>query len=290
VNSIAIFAEIVRITLRQLLGRRRTLLLVLLSALPVVLALAFRLGGETEIERFTRRIFDTITMTILLPLVAILFGSGAFGAEIDDGTVVYLLAKPIPRWLVIAAKASGAIAMSIVLTGTSTLLAGFIDLAPAGADGIHAVLAQFLAVVVGSACYVALFLALSLFTRRALVIGIGYMLVWEGALSFILTGIRNGLRPIGRAGGRVAGDCDVETDALRAAGGQRLGANASALACFAFGSRSGGSAPAYGAVTVKVQVPVIVAVTLSVATTLASPVAARMVTKVWTPPSLAVNA
>jgi ABC-2 type transport system permease protein len=191
VNSIAIFAEIVRVTLRQLLGRRRTLLLVLLSALPVVLALAFRLGGETEIERFTRRIFDTITMTILLPLVAILFGSGAFGAEIDDGTVVYLLAKPIPRWLVIAAKASGAIAMSIVLTGTSTVLAGLIDLAPAGPDGIAAVMAQFLAVVVGSACYVALFLALSLFTRRALVIGIGYMLVWEGALSFILTGIAN---------------------------------------------------------------------------------------------------
>jgi hypothetical protein len=26
----------------------------------------------------------------------------------------------------------------------------------------------------------------SLFTRRALVIGIGYMLVWEGALSFLL--------------------------------------------------------------------------------------------------------
>jgi ABC-2 type transport system permease protein len=45
--------------------------------------------------------------------------------------------------------------------------------------------------VVGSACYVSLFLALSLFTRRALVIGIGYMLVWEGALSLMLPGIAN---------------------------------------------------------------------------------------------------
>ena len=185
------FFEISKVTLRQLLGRRRTLLLVLLSALPILLAIAFRLVGREDIDRFTRVIFDTITVTILMPLVAILFGSGAFGAEIDDGTVVYLLAKPVPRWIVIAAKAVTAIFMAILLTGTSTALAGLIDLVPLGADGVSATLAQVLAVVVGSTCYVLLFLAVSLFTRRALVIGIGYMLVWEGALSFLLAGIAN---------------------------------------------------------------------------------------------------
>jgi ABC-2 type transport system permease protein len=190
-NSPAVFVEIVRVTLRQLLGRRRTLLLVLLAALPVLLAVAFRVAGQTDVERFTRRIFDTITLTILLPLVAILFGSGAFSAEIDDGTVVYLLAKPVPRWLVIAAKAAGAVSIAIILTGVSTVLAGLIDMVPAGSDGVSATEAQLLAVVVGSACYAVLFLALSLFTRRSLVIGIGYMLVWEGALSSILPGIAN---------------------------------------------------------------------------------------------------
>jgi ABC-2 type transport system permease protein len=187
----AAIPEVARVTLRQLLGRRRTLLLVLLSALPVILAVAFRLADQTDIERFTRRIFDTISMTILLPLVAILFGSGAFGAEIDDGTIVYLLAKPVPRWILVAAKALRALAVAILLTGASTALAGFIDLFPAGSDGVLATEAQVLAVVVGSACYVSVFLALSLFTRRALVIGIGYMLIWEGFLSFILPGIAN---------------------------------------------------------------------------------------------------
>jgi ABC-2 type transport system permease protein len=43
----------------------------------------------------------------------------------------------------------------------------------------------------GSVCYATLFLALSLFTRRALVIGIGYMLIWEGGLSSLLPGIAN---------------------------------------------------------------------------------------------------
>lgn len=183
--------EIARVTVRQLLGRRRTLLLLLLAALPILLAVAFRAADDTDIQRFTRRDFDAVTVTVLLPLVAILFGSGAFGAELDDGTIVYLLAKPVPRALVVLAKALSAVLLSIALTAVSTAAAGLIDLAPQGGSGIQATEAMVVAVVVGSACYACLFLALSLFTRRALVIGIGYMLVWEGALSFMLPGIAN---------------------------------------------------------------------------------------------------
>jgi len=188
---VGVVLEISRVTVRQLLGRRRTLLLLLLAALPVLLAVAFRAANDTNLQRFTRSDFDTVTLTVLLPLVAILFGSGAFGAELEDGTIVYLLAKPVPRVLVVLAKALSAVLLSIVLTGVSTAAAGLIDLAPRGDTGIQATEAMVLAVVVGSACYVCLFLALSLFTRRALVIGIGYMLVWEGALSFMLPGIAN---------------------------------------------------------------------------------------------------
>ncbi len=191
VASINAVPEIFRVTLRQLMGRRRTIWLLLLAALPVLLALLFRAAGQTEIGPFTRIVFDTIAITILMPLVAILFGSGAFGAEIDDGTIVYLLAKPVPRWMVVLAKAVAVMTVSIALSGTSIALAGAIDLVPLGADGVKAAEAQVLAIVVGSVCYASLFLAVSLFTRRALVIGVGYMLVWEGALSFMLPGIAN---------------------------------------------------------------------------------------------------
>ena len=187
----AILFEIVRVTARQLLGRRRTLLLLLLSGLPILLAVVFRAAGEASVMRFTRSAFDTVDMTILLPLVAILFGSGAFGAEADEGTLAYLLAKPIPRWVVVMGKALAAVLLSVVLTGVSTAIAGVIAIVPEGADGVAATEAMVLAVVVGSLCYASLFLAVSLFTRRALVIGIGYMLVWEGAMSLLLPGIAN---------------------------------------------------------------------------------------------------
>jgi ABC-2 type transport system permease protein len=188
---VGVVLEISRVTVRQLLGRRRTLLLLLLAALPVLLAVAFRAANDTNLQRFTRSDFDTVTLTVLLPLVAILFGSGAFGAELEDGTIVYLLAKPVPRVLVVLAKALSVVILSIALTGVSTAAAGLIDLAPRGDSGIQATEAMVVAVVVGSACYSCLFLVVSLFTRRALVIGIGYMLVWEGALSFMLPGIAN---------------------------------------------------------------------------------------------------
>ena len=190
-SSVSAFPEIVRVTVRQMLGRRRTALLVLLAALPVLLAVIYRVAGQIDIRSFTDAVFDVVSMTIVLPLAAVLFGTGAFGAEQDEGTILYLLAKPVPRWIVVLAKTFAAALLTLLMTVGSVLLAGIIELVPAGADGASATEAYVAAMVVGSLCYVALFVALSLFTRRALVIGIGYTLVWEGALSSLLPGIAN---------------------------------------------------------------------------------------------------
>jgi ABC-2 type transport system permease protein len=190
-GTLTAFPEIVRLTFRQQLGRRRTLLLLLLAALPPLLALVYRAFGQLDIESFTYNVFDLVSMTIVLPLTTVLFGSGAFGAENDEGTIVYLLAKPISRWVIVSAKAFSAVVLAVLLTVGSVLLVGVIELLPAGADGASATEAYVAAMVVGSFCYSILFLALSLFTRRALVIGIGYSLVWEGALSTLLPGIAN---------------------------------------------------------------------------------------------------
>lgn len=214
--------EISRITVRQLMGRRRTLLMVLLSALPILLAVAFRLNDSTEITTYTRSSFNTITITILMPLVAILFGAGAFGAEIDEGTVVYLLAKPIRRVWIVLAKALSAMIMAVLLTGISTGIAAFIVLG-SRVDGIRVTEAQVLAVVVGSICYVSLFMTVSLFTRRALVLGIGYMLIWEGALSSLLSGIANySIREYALGAGGLIYKLPVETSRLSPETGMSL--------------------------------------------------------------------
>ena len=39
-----------------------------------------------------------------MPLVALIFGTAAIGSEIEDGTAVYLIVKPIPRWRIVAGQ------------------------------------------------------------------------------------------------------------------------------------------------------------------------------------------
>ena len=100
---------IVDLTARQLLGQRRTLLLVPFAALPVVIALLYRLGDrEVNPVRFTTAALFN----------ALIFGTAALGAEIDEGTAVYLLSKPVPRWKIVLAKLAVAAAAAVTVTGS----------------------------------------------------------------------------------------------------------------------------------------------------------------------------
>ena len=189
-NPMWAIVEVIRVTMRQLLGRRRTVLLALLAFLPVLMAVVTRMFDEVEVQTFTDGIFEPLSMVIVLPLAAVLFGTGAFGAEIDEGTAVYLLSKPISRWSLVLAKTLAAAILTLALAVGSVLVAALVDAATAP-RGVTATEAYVAATVAGALCYVALFVALSIFTRRALVIGIGYTLIWEGALSSLLAGIAN---------------------------------------------------------------------------------------------------
>ena len=68
------------------------LLLVLLAGLPVLIALLVRVsGGRPDADR----VLDTLVVRTVMPLVALVLGTAALGSEIEDGTAVYLMVKPI---------------------------------------------------------------------------------------------------------------------------------------------------------------------------------------------------
>lgn len=176
------------ITLRQLLSRRRTLLLLLLGGVLVLVAGVFRLAGdELRALPFTSGLLSNLGIGTLMPLVALLFGTGALGAEIEDGTAVFLLAKPISRRTVVLTKLAVAAVCSAALTCGPMLLAGVI-----GASGLGGGLVVGMAAgaAIGSLLYCAVFVALSLITGRALVFGLAYVLIWEGLLAGLFAGTR----------------------------------------------------------------------------------------------------
>lgn len=186
------FGAIVGSTARSILGRRRTLLVLLFLAVPILLALLARsLPGAEGQQEAVIRILDSLVVRVVLPLVALLIGTAVIGAEVDDGTIVFLLVNPVARWEIIAAKLFVAEVVTLVLVVPVTALTGAILVA--GEPSVSSSIAGGFAagVAIGAAVYVAIFLAMSVLTSRALVLGLGYVLIWEGFLASLFAGTRN---------------------------------------------------------------------------------------------------
>jgi ABC-2 type transport system permease protein len=158
----------------------------LLAAVPVLIALVVTIWGDTPINE---RLFDQLMVRTVLPLIALVFGTAAIGSELDDGTVVYLLTKPMRRSRLVLSKSVVAAGLTMALVVPATLLTGLVAATQAGELG-GATIAFAIAVAVGGTAYALAFLTLSTFTSRALVIGLGYMLLWEGVLSGLFDGTR----------------------------------------------------------------------------------------------------
>jgi ABC-2 type transport system permease protein len=177
---------VISITLRQLLSRRRTILLLLLGVVMILVALALRLGlDDIYWDLYASRLLDNFGLATLMPLVALLFGTSSIGAELDEGTAVYILAKPMSRSSILLAKLVVAIACAVVVTCIPMALAGLV----AGGEA-DLVIGFTVAGAFGAVVYCALFVFLSLLTGRALVIGLGYVLIWEGVLAGLFAGSR----------------------------------------------------------------------------------------------------
>jgi ABC-2 type transport system permease protein len=178
---------IMLVTLRGALGRRRTVLIALLALLPVLIAVIIRVGGTTsDAASLTAGLLDGLLVATVLPLVALVFGTGVLGAELDDGTAVYLLVKPIDRWRIVVSKAAVAAAITIALIVPSTLLSGLV--VGGGRGGESVAIAFAVAVIPGSLLYAAGFVALSVVTSRALIAGLLYVFIWEGLLAGLFAG------------------------------------------------------------------------------------------------------
>ena len=180
-----VMAPLIEVTLRGLLGRRRTILLALLAGLPVLIALLIRVsGGRPDADR----ILDTLVVRTVMPLVALIIGTAAIGSEIDDGTAVYLVIKPIPRWRIALSKILVAAGLTAAMVVPAVLLTGV--LLGSRNDTATTLIGFTVACFVGGSAYAAAFVALSLFTSRALLLGLAYVLIWEGVLSGLLEGTK----------------------------------------------------------------------------------------------------
>ena len=172
-------ATIVKLAAQALLGRRRFWLLL---AFPVLLvALTVTIAALTDGDA-AWPLMPGLGYPVVLPLVAVLAASSVLGPEVDDGSIVYLLAKPVSRHAVAVSK--------WVVAWAATLLAGALPLyVSALVAGGGAGRRRGVAAVVAGTTYSALFLAVSAVTRHAVIVSLIFVLIWEGLLGDLLSGV-----------------------------------------------------------------------------------------------------
>ena len=126
---------VLTLTLRQLLGQKRTLFLAAGGLLPVLAAIIFRTAAEADAsaaEFAAQVVLNALVINILLPLTALVLATAALGSEIEDGTIVYLLSKPAERWRIVAGKLLAAWGATTALVLASAVIGGLLTLAGEG--------------------------------------------------------------------------------------------------------------------------------------------------------------
>lgn len=171
------------ITTRGLFGRRRALLLLPLPLLLIGLAWLCR-GFNVNPRDWGAPVIVGLGLAVVLPVIALIVGTGVLGSEVDDGTIVHILTKPLPRRDIVLAKLGVAIGITTVTAAVPLFVAGVL------ADSVRLGLALAVGAAVGACAYSALFLLLSLLTRRPVLLGLVYILVWEGLLGRFVSGTR----------------------------------------------------------------------------------------------------
>ena len=189
------------ITLRATLSRKRALLFALPAAVLILLTLALK-ASRPPSRPWPSHVLGTFGFSVLLPLTALIIGTSVLGAEIDDGSIVHLLATPVRRSSVIITKFLVATGLTMLFAAIPELIAALIAgggsaPSPAGeAAGLVSVssgklaLGLFVGALACSVIYNAVFVMVSVATTRAIAVGLLYVLVWEVLLANFVSGVR----------------------------------------------------------------------------------------------------
>ncbi|MEV7803729.1 ABC transporter permease subunit [Microbispora sp. NPDC088329] len=173
------------ITYRAMLGRKRIWLLILLPVALVALAAVLRLiNGHDEQTAVT--LMKSFAIGTMLPLLGLIAGTGVIAPEIEDGTILHLLSKPISRPVIAVTKFVVAASLVAVFAAVSTFAAAYLL---TGAES--GVATGFtLGALFGGVAYAAVFLLLGVLTRHAVAVGVIYALLWEGVIGGYVPGAR----------------------------------------------------------------------------------------------------
>lgn len=170
------------IALRGLLGAKRTWAMGALSAVAGSLGVVLLLRVE-ESDRLDRyaELAESLTIPTIVAFVALVLGATAVGDERDERTILYLAATPIARVRLVISWVAAAWVMAMILLLPAVI--GTAVLGLAGDMGARGFAMLVVAVALAALAYTTLAALLALLVRRAIIIGMLYIVLWEGTVA-----------------------------------------------------------------------------------------------------------
>jgi ABC-type transport system involved in multi-copper enzyme maturation permease subunit len=182
-NAIAvIFASFFKSGLKAM----RTRVFILLSLVPVLLMFIVRIVEPSSALDFFSHAMLSLYFQLLIPVLALFFGTTIVNEELDNKTLVYLTTSPVPRRSIILGKYLAAFLLLLLIIGSGFLLS---FLAVAANRLGQAAAWEELGVFLGTSmlalfCYSALFTLLGTFMKKSILIGLFFIFGWESVVQY----------------------------------------------------------------------------------------------------------
>lgn len=178
---------ILRLGLRSLFGRARVWLMIAMPVILLALAGVIRSTSANGVapdaaENFLR-IFGN---GIAIPVVALVATTTLVNSEFDDGSIIYLLTKPVSRMTIIASKATIVLSAGVIFGALMMFLAGLVMI---GGDSNVAV-GGLVGGIVSTIAYVGIFTALATTMKRSIVGCLVFWLLWESTIASLLSPVK----------------------------------------------------------------------------------------------------
>jgi ABC-type transport system involved in multi-copper enzyme maturation permease subunit len=179
--------SVYRLTLRQLSSLSRIGIMIVLAAMPIIIAaVVLSDNGTMSMIEFEQFVLSTMLAGSIVPLAVLAIATSAFANEIEDRTLANLTLSPISRWRIAAPKLLAAITIAAPLVAISALVTTHI----AFLGEWNATIAVTVGAIAAVVMYSSLFVWLGLANPQSIGVGLLYIVLWEGFFAQYVAGVR----------------------------------------------------------------------------------------------------
>jgi ABC-2 type transport system permease protein len=178
------------LSLEGMLWTRRTLLMGILVALPVLFAIVYRVVLATQPQAELLPPGDLYAVVValywirnVLPLAALFFATSLVADEVEGRTLTYLITRPLLRGSIFAGKFAAYVATTLSLALPAGVLAFFILLSARGFASVPPAVGDLLrdlgVMALALVAYGAFFALLGVLLKRPVIPGLMFLYGWE---------------------------------------------------------------------------------------------------------------